>query len=280
MLWLAEELADDGLKEDSPLEKLRKLVPAEYLVAWAMLTAAVSMLDPHRLRINLRWAAWGVYCFGAFFYVLYKLHEAKQAEKSKDCADGEGTGGHVDQEGESSESPEALRRVDIHREAHEGSVVSTEQLQPPDRRRSTNTTSSTSAPCRQPPEGDNASSSGIARTQAGEINSTQGGASSATPIGEARHRARARSGTANPSLQVGQPAARAQRQCSTAPKCGSPTLMQLLVQAALSTVAFALFSVATSDFYMQPQLVAWAVNVAAPLFALFAQAFLPNGVLQ
>jgi len=79
------DAADDDLHRDTALEELRKLVPAEFLVAWAAWTTASDLVGPHRVTDAVRWAVWGLYSVAAFFYVLWQLHESRREEECADC---------------------------------------------------------------------------------------------------------------------------------------------------------------------------------------------------
>ena len=219
-----EEKDDQDLQPDSVLEKLRRLVPSEFLVAWAVWTAAVEMVDSDKVTDAVQWTVWVVYGAASFVYVLLLLVHGRRQEECNDC--------------------KMVAKVPPTRAQVAAGVLGRVEV---------------------------SDIGAMRREGAAEAVRAAESVAGATPDERPAHTAREETaaggqagggGAAGRTLMI-----------------GSPSNMWLCMQALGSALAFMLISAATGgDVYMQEEAVMWSLMAVTPLFALFSQFVLPDGV--
>eukprot|EP00892_Ulva_mutabilis_P005666 jgi/Ulvmu1/3471/UM016_0091.1 len=220
-----EEKDEEDLVPDGVLEKLRRLVPAEFLVAWAVWTAAVDMVGPDKINETVQWVVWALYGTASYVYVLLLLLHGRRQEECKDfraearmpaVRAAVGAGAHAPAAPGAAVTA-ATRGVYVHA-ARDG---------PPG------------------PEGAVEAVSAAGDRRTGVVVSWQ------------------REG---------------ERVAKRMP--GSPSTGWLAVQAMASALAFLLISAATGDVYLRKEALMWTLMAVTPLFALFSQFVLPDGIVS
>ena len=216
-----EEKDDQDLKPDNVLEKLRRLVPSEFLVAWAVWTAAVAMVRSDRLSESVQWLVWAVYGAASFVYVLLLLVHGRRQEECNDC-----TIVSKVPPTRAQAAAGVLGRVEV-------SDIGTPRPE------------GVAEAVRAPEEAGPAPDEHAACEGKGHEGHEEGGG------------------------KAGQKLMR-----------GSPSNMWLCLQALGSALAFMLISAATGgDVYLREEVVMWTLMAVAPLFALFSQFVLPDGII-
>lgn len=268
---------DDDLHTDSVLEDLRKLVPSEFLVAWAAWTTASDLISPSRMTDAVRWVVWVLYTIAAFFYVLWQLHRDRSVEECADClldepqeeaADApaetplDGTGRSV----ESQHARQSQRALQSQQSQHAlQSQHSQHVLMSQHSQHAQHTERVVSIAMSNGAAGSNESTvSGFPdvydeQWQRVPLLGTVGSNSAGTG-GQTRSTPSARSARRGGGFRQ------------------SPSNAWLSIQALVSAAAFMLLTAATGDVYMRPNVMLWGVLALMPLFPLFAQFVLPNGI--
>lgn len=281
--------ADDDLPSDTVLEQLRKLVPSEFLVAWAAWTTASDLIPPDRITDAVRWAVWAVYTIAAFFYVLWQLFEARHEEECRDFM--------IEEDAEVEAVVEDFRGSSV-------AWTPSGTLASPPRRIAPTAWAPTwtrSGVFESPPRPTHRPVESIAWTRSGvfespprpllrpvESNGLHSTDSSAVSLfqfiyDEHWHRAPllgvlgTERSDAGAEFRSAQSTHGVHSAASAALSAGaSPSDAWLCMQAFVSAAAFMLLSAATGDVYLKPNFVLWAVLALVPLFPLFAQFVLPR----
>lgn len=249
---------------DGVLERLRRLVPSEFLVAWAVWTASARMAEPSKISSTVHWIVWAVYGLSSFVYVFILLMHGRWVEQCKDCRAPMPPGAAA-----SGGAAAVDARVDVNVAAaadHGHHVVG------------------------PGPVGEAREGAADARTWQGGINGSdearrrqQDAGAAATEGARVAAESRAVEGPVGDSVatggagrqDAGGEAIRAVRLAMPL----TPSTWWLAVQAFSSMLAFFLLSAATGDIYLREEALMWVLIAVTPLFALFSQFVVPDGVM-
>lgn len=258
-----EQKDEEDIVPDGVLERLRRLVPSEFLVAWAVWTASARMADPSSLSTTVHWVVWVIYGLSSFVYVFILLMHGRWVEQCKDCRASAAPGAAAT--GGPSDARVHVTVASGRNGQHEAEAPHDDGGAGP-----VGEARDDAADAHELPNGTNGSH-GTRQRQGGEAVAEQ--ARTATEVRAAEGQALAGVATSGGGTVGGNHREVRMEMPLT------PTTWWLGVQAFTSMLAFFLLSAATGDIYLRQEVLMWVLIAATPLVALFSQFVVPDGIV-